>query len=142
MNTTKPKNKMDRSVPNRLREAKVRSAWLILAEQFKSLMTVLLVGAGVPSFALGDWAKGLAIGAVMMINAAIECSAELRALRSMEAFYRLGRVTARVRRKGRTREILSGNTVPGDIVRLEGAMLSPLTSPSWRRRDPRLTSQR
>jgi len=69
---------------NRLREAKARSAWLILAEKFKSLKTLLLVAAATLSFVLGEWAKGLAIGVFIIINAAIGFLTELRAVRSMK----------------------------------------------------------
>jgi Ca2+-transporting ATPase len=40
---------------NYLRKAKVKSIWLILSDQFKSLMTALLGVATVVSFAFGDW---------------------------------------------------------------------------------------
>ncbi len=120
LSTVEVRRRRRRYGPNRLREAKARSAWLILAEQFKSLMTVLLTAAATLSFVLGDWIEGIAIMVVIFINAAIGFFTELRAVRSMEALYRMGRVTARVRREGRTQEILSEDLVPGDIVLLEG----------------------
>lgn len=106
--------------PNRLRETKAKSEWQILGEQFKSLMTVLLAVASVVSFLFGDWVEGLAIVAVILINAAIGFFTELRAVHSMEALYRLGRVTTRVRHDGRIVEIAPEEIVPGDIVILEG----------------------
>ncbi|NIO03031.1 MAG: HAD-IC family P-type ATPase [Proteobacteria bacterium] len=120
LNSVEVRRRRKRYGPNRLREAKARSAWLILAEQFRSLMIVLLAAAAALSFVLGDWVEGLAIMAVIFINAGIGFLTELRAVRSMEALYRMGRVTARVRREGRTQEILSEDLVPGDIVLLEG----------------------
>jgi Ca2+-transporting ATPase len=96
------------------------SAWLILADQFKSLMTILLAVAGAVSFGFGDWVEGLAIAAVIVINAGIGFLTELRAARSMEALYRLGRVSARVRREGKIQEVPAEELVPGDIVVVEG----------------------
>jgi Ca2+-transporting ATPase len=106
--------------PNRLREVRAKSSWLILGAQFKSLMTGLLAGACVLSFIFGDWVEGLAIVAVLVINGTIGFITELRAVRSMEALVRLGRVSAKVRRGGRIQEILAEALVPGDIVTLEG----------------------
>jgi len=120
LNAAEVRRRRRRYGPNRLREAKAKSPWLILAEQFKSLMTVLLAVAAALSFAFGDWVEGLAILAVIVINAGIGFFTELRAVRSMEALYRLSRVNAKVRRAGRLQEILADELVPGDIVVFEG----------------------
>jgi Ca2+-transporting ATPase len=106
--------------PNRLREAKRKSAWLILADQFRSLIVLLLGGAAALSFGFGDWIEGLAIIAVIFINATIGFFTELKAVRSMEALHRLGSVSAKVRREGQIQEIHAQELVPGDIVVLEG----------------------
>ncbi|HET6518484.1 MAG TPA: cation-transporting P-type ATPase, partial [Geminicoccaceae bacterium] len=50
---------------------------------------------------------------------------EIRAIRSMEALRRLDRVTARVRRDGRPREVAAEEIVPGDVVLLEAGDLVP-----------------
>ena len=83
-------------------------------------MTLLLTVAAAVSFVFGDWVEGLAICAVILINAAIGFFTELRAVRSMEALYRLGKVSSRVRREGEIREVPAETLVPGDIVVLEG----------------------
>jgi Ca2+-transporting ATPase len=105
---------------NRLRSAKSKSAWAILAEQFKSLLGVLLAVAAVLSLAFGEWVEGVAILAVILINAAIGFVTELRAVRSMEALQRMGSVEAKVRRSGQVQKIQAEKIVPGDIVVLEG----------------------
>jgi Ca2+-transporting ATPase len=56
---------------NRLRHAQSRRAWLILADQFKSLIVMLLVVAAALSFAFGEWVDGIAIMVVIAINTAI-----------------------------------------------------------------------
>lgn len=106
--------------PNRLREVKKRSVWLILAGQFKSLIVALLAAAAVLSFAFGEILEGWAILAVILINAAIGFYTELRAMRSMEALYRLGTMSTKVRRGGEVVEVAAERLVPGDIVILEG----------------------
>ncbi|MGB7874923.1 MAG: cation-transporting P-type ATPase [Anaerolineales bacterium] len=105
---------------NRLRSAKSKSAWTILAEQFKSLLVVLLAMAAVLSLVLGELIEGIAILAVIFINAGIGFLTELRAVRSMEALQSLGSVEAKVRRGGRVNRIPAEDIVPGDIVVLEG----------------------
>jgi len=106
--------------PNLLREKKVRSAWNVLAAQFKSLIVGLLAIAGGAALAFGEIVEGLAIGAVIIINTAIGFFTEMRAVRSMEALRRMGTVRTRVRRGGVIQEVEAESLVPGDIVILEG----------------------
>lgn len=105
---------------NRLREIKRKSTWLILIDQFNSLIVVLLAAAAAVSFAFHEVVEGLAIAAVIVINAVIGFLTELRAVRSMEALRRMGGVSAKVRRDGQIREVAAEALVPGDIVILEG----------------------
>ncbi len=106
--------------PNRLRQPKRKSAWLILVDQFRSLIVLLLVAAAAVSFAFGEWADGGAILAVVLVNAAIGFYTELRAIRSMEALRQMGSVSAKARRGGQVREVDAEELVPGDIAVVEG----------------------
>jgi len=105
--------------PNRLRRAKTRSAWKILVDQFKSLISLLLVVAAGLAFFFGNMVEGVAIVAALLINALIGFGTEWRAVRSMEALYQLSRVTTNVKRDGQIREIAAENLVPGDVVLLD-----------------------
>jgi Ca2+-transporting ATPase len=105
---------------NRLREVKSKSLLLILIEQFKSLMVALLAVATCLSFIFGDWVEGIAIIAVIIINAAIGFFMEVKAIRSMESLKKLGSVNTKVRREGQVQEIPADELVPGDIIILEG----------------------
>ncbi|MXN64900.1 HAD-IC family P-type ATPase [Stappia sp. GBMRC 2046] len=105
--------------PNQLRREDVKSAFAILANQFKSIIVWLLVAAAGLSFLLGDLAEGIAIAVVLVLNGAIGFFTELRAVRSMEALMRLTEVRTRVRREGMLREVNAHDLVPGDIVVLE-----------------------
>ncbi|MFC4347772.1 cation-translocating P-type ATPase [Kordiimonas lipolytica] len=111
--------------PNRLEESKTKPLWLILADQFKSLLTLLLVAASALSFAFGDFAEGLAIVVVIIINSTIGFWAEHKADRSMAALRQLGRTTARVRRDGQVHIIPAETLVPGDVVLLEAGDIVP-----------------
>ena len=105
---------------NRLQEHKERSILQIALDQFKSLIILLLaVSAGI-SFIFGDYVEGLAIGAVILINAAIGFFTELQAVRSMESLRELTQVKSKVRREGEIIEINARDIVPGDILVLKG----------------------
>jgi Ca2+-transporting ATPase len=106
--------------PNLLQAAKRRSVLSIMADQFKSVVILLLLVAGVVAFLFADFAEGLAIFAVIAINGSLGFVTEWRAIRSMEALRRLGSVKTVVMRDGNVQEIPAGQLVPGDIVVLEG----------------------
>ncbi|MFO7769146.1 MAG: cation-transporting P-type ATPase [bacterium] len=113
-------DRRERFGSNELRRHETRSALSILIAQFKSLIIGLLAAASAVAFAYGETLEGWAILAVILINSAIGFFTELRAVRSMEALYELGRVSARVRREGRVEEVDAEDLVPGDVVLLEG----------------------
>jgi Ca2+-transporting ATPase len=105
---------------NQLKAHQAKSIWVILFDQLKSLIILLLAVAAVISFLTGDHIEGWAIVIVIVINTLIGFFTEWRAVRSMEALYKLGSVTTRVKRDGAIREIDAEELVPGDIVVLEG----------------------
>ena len=109
----------ERYGPNRLREAEQRSRWVILWDQVKSVIVALLAIAIVVSLAFGHVVEAVAIGVVIVINAAIGFFTELRAVRSMESLQALGQADSKVRRDGEVRELPAVELVPGDIVVLE-----------------------
>ncbi|HKJ46896.1 MAG TPA: cation-translocating P-type ATPase [Balneolales bacterium] len=104
---------------NELRKHEPKNIWLILLDQFKSLIILLLGVASILAFLFGEKVEGASILAVILINAAIGFFTELRAIRSMEALYSLTQVNARVRRDGQVREIPAMEIVPGDVVVIE-----------------------
>jgi len=110
---------------NRLRSIEHRSVWVILWEQFKSLVVVLLVVAMLTSLVFGQVVEAIAIAVVLAINTAIGFFTEWRAVRSMEALQEMGQVTARVLRDGQPETISADEIVPGDVVLLEGGDLVP-----------------
>ena len=99
--------------PNVLREHARKSVHAILAEQFRSLVVVLLAVAATVSFAFREVAEGAAILVVILLNAAIGFFTEIRAVRSMEALREIGQTTTRVRREGRLVEIPADQLVTG-----------------------------
>jgi Ca2+-transporting ATPase len=114
------RERLARHGPNRLRRSESRSAWHVLAVQFRSLMTALLAASALLAFAMSRPVDGASIVIVIALNVMIGFVVELRGVRSMEALQRLVQVHARVRRDGRVQEVPADRLVPGDIVLLEG----------------------
>ncbi len=110
----------DRYGPNRLRKVKSKSRLEIFIDQFKSLIMVLLAVAAVLSFLFGDVMQGVAVIAVILLTVAIGFFTENKAMQSMQALRRMGRVTTNVRRDGQQMSIAARELVPGDIVVLDG----------------------
>ncbi|HKL20090.1 MAG TPA: cation-transporting P-type ATPase [Halalkalibaculum sp.] len=104
---------------NKLREHREKSLWAILWDQLKSLIILLLVVAAVVSFMYQEIIEAWAIIAVIIINTAIGFFTEIRAVRSMEALLKMGKVKTRVRRNGDIREVDAVELVPGDMVIVE-----------------------
>lgn len=105
---------------NQLRQAETKSVWAILIGQFKSLIVLLLVIAAAVSFAFGETVEGIAITAVIVINAGIGFFTELQAIRSMEALQELSSVEATVRRDGQVVQVPAEELVPGDMAVVAG----------------------
>jgi Ca2+-transporting ATPase len=105
--------------PNKLREAERRSALVIFFEQFQNIIVLLLGSATVISFLFGETVEGLAILAVILINALLGFFTELRAVRSMEALRELGKMHSRVLREGGMVTLAADRIVPGDILTVE-----------------------
>lgn len=116
---------LERYGPNKLRQARTRSAWRIFLDQFKSMVIIVLVIAGCIAFTFQHWAEGLAIAAVLLVNAGIGFFTEYKAIRSMEALRAMGGDTIRIRREGEEQELEVEFLVGGDIVIFEGGDLVP-----------------
>lgn len=101
------------------------SPWMILLHQFKSPVVYLLLVAAAMSVFFKEWPDAIAIGIVILLNAAIGFIMELQAERSMKALEKLTRLTAKVVRNGSVKEIQVEEIVPGDILFLEAGDLVP-----------------
>jgi P-type Ca2+ transporter type 2C len=97
----------------------------IVIEQFKSMAIIVLVVTAAVAFALQQWAEGIAIVAVLCVNAVLGFATEWKAMRSMQALQEKGGDRSLVRRSGEELEIDSVELVPGDIVVLEAGNIAP-----------------
>ncbi|MDI3269724.1 MAG: cation-translocating P-type ATPase [Bacillota bacterium] len=113
------RQRLHRYGPNALPKGKGPSPWRIFVSQFSDFMVLVLLGAALLSFSLGEGADGLAIMAILVVNAFLGFYQEYRAERSLEALRELTSPKARVVRQGRTMEVSGEEVVPGDILLLE-----------------------
>jgi len=104
---------------NSYAEQKQKRIWLILFEQFKSPIILLLVVAAGFSFFFQDWIEGFAIIAVIFITAALGFFMELQARNSMKALKEMDISVSKVWRENALKEISSEKIVPGDVLLLE-----------------------
>ncbi len=105
--------------PNELRREAATSALLLFARQFASPVIWLLLGASVLSAALGELLDAAAIGAIVIVNAAIGFLQEHRAERAVLALRSMTAPRARVRRDGHSVIVPAHAIVPGDVLVLE-----------------------
>jgi Ca2+-transporting ATPase len=105
--------------PNELRKGERISALALFLGQFRSLVIVVLIGAAVVSAAFGERADGIAIIAIVILNAAVGFFQEYRAEQAVAALARLAAPRARVLRGGQAEMVTAADIVPGDILIFE-----------------------
>ena len=97
----------------------------LLWNQLASAVVVLLLGAGIVGFIVGETVEAIAILVVLVVNAIVGFATELQAARSMAALRELMGTIAEVERDDRRDEIDAVGLVPGDIVGIEAGEQVP-----------------
>lgn len=115
--------RLARDGANVLRKEESSSLWTILIGQFRSLVIWVLIGAAVVSAALGEFVDGIAIIAIVLLNALIGFFQEYRAERAAAALARLTAPRAKVVRGGQAAVIAASEVVPGDVLLLDAGDL-------------------
>jgi Ca2+-transporting ATPase len=110
---------------NELVEKGAKSPWLILWEQMKEPMVVVLIVAAIVSILLHEYQDAIIILAIVVLNAVIGFSQEYRAEQAIAALKQLSVPIVKVKRDGKTNELSALKLVPGDIVSLETGGLVP-----------------
>jgi Ca2+-transporting ATPase len=112
--------------PNEIRTDVSVPKWLLFLLQFKEVLVVVLIVAGIISFVIGilnNSPESIRNGAVMfvivLINAIIGFVQEYKAGKILERLRELIKSPARVMLDGELSEMTQDQLVPGDIVRLE-----------------------
>ncbi|WP_107727660.1 calcium-translocating P-type ATPase, SERCA-type [Desmospora activa] len=113
------KSRQQQVGPNQLAEGEKSSPIVLLLNQFKDFMVLVLLAATLISGLLGEYTDAIAIMAIVVLNAVLGFIQEFRAERSLSALKELSAPTARVKRDGEWVRIPAAELVPGDIVSLE-----------------------
>ncbi len=111
--------------PNKLAEEGQISRLKLLLHQFTSPLIYVLMIAAVVTFFLQEYKDTGVIVAVIVLNAVIGYSQELKAEKNVRALKKLIVPKARVIREGRELEIDSEGLVPGDLVVLSSGSKVP-----------------
>ncbi|REG78374.1 cation-translocating P-type ATPase [Algoriphagus antarcticus] len=110
---------------NSYKAQKQKSIFLVLVDQFKSPIVLLLVVAATLSFLFEHWLEGFSIVGVLFITAALGFFMELQARRSMNALKEMDVSVSKVFRDNTVIEIPSERIVPGDILLVEAGDIVP-----------------
>jgi P-type Ca2+ transporter type 2C len=105
--------------PNILVEGRGTPLWQKFAANLTNFFAVLLWIAAALALLTGSITTGVAIVAVILVNAVFAFYQEFRAEQATAALKRLLPAYARVRRDGQDARILAADLVPGDILLLE-----------------------
>ncbi|ODA42400.1 hypothetical protein DSBG_0787 [Desulfosporosinus sp. BG] len=101
-------------------ERKEQEPWLVsYLAQFKEFTTLILLGTSLVALATGSWFDGLAMGSILLVNAAIGTVQERKAEKVIEALNQFQPPRSKVLREGKQLEISGDELLPGDIVNLE-----------------------
>lgn len=111
--------------PNELVEQGVKSPWLILWEQLTATMVIILIFAAVVSAMLADYKDAIAIMAIVVLNALLGLSQELKAEKAIAALKKLAVPSVKVRRDGTVQDVSARELVTGDIVLIEAGNIIP-----------------
>ncbi len=112
--------------PNKFADAPAEPRWQAFARQYKDPMQIVLLAAGVLSlFIPNQFATGVLLIGLTLLNAAMSLNQEGKASASVAALQKMMVVKAKVRRGGELVELAMDQLVPGDIVNIEAGDLVP-----------------
>ncbi|MFV0498625.1 MAG: calcium-translocating P-type ATPase, PMCA-type [Bacilli bacterium] len=104
---------------NKLEGKKEVTLLRMFLDQFKNVLLVILIIAGVVSFFLGERLEAIAIFVIIILNSVLGVYQERKASDALKALKALSVPTAKVIRNSKVVEVSSKDVVVGDIVVLE-----------------------
>ncbi|MEZ5473842.1 MAG: cation-translocating P-type ATPase [Steroidobacteraceae bacterium] len=111
--------------PNSLLEPAARRPFEILLAQFSDFMVLVLLAAAIISGLIGDLTDTVIIIAIVVLNAMLGFTQELRAERALKALKAMAAPAANVIRAGHRQTVPAAQIVPGDLVVLEAGGIVP-----------------
>lgn len=125
LSTEEAQKRLKRDGPNELeREKKVSPLILLLNQAKNSLLIILMVGA-LLSLYIGHYVDTIAIAVIVVINILISFFQELNMQKSMDSLNQMAAPTATVMRDGQWSKIPARDIVTGDVLKLDtGSIVS------------------
>jgi len=110
---------------NVIEEQKKRPIFFKFLDQFNNFLTLLLIGAAILSFLIGESVDGGLILSIIILNGFFGLYQELKAEESIAALKKMTVTKVRVIRDNQEMEIDSRYLVPGDIIYIEEGVKIP-----------------
>lgn len=110
---------------NELKEKKKKHPAIMLLDQFKDFIIMVLIAAAIIAGILGKPTDAIAILAIVILNAVIGFVQEYKAEKAMAALKKMAAPFSTVVRNGLHINIPAAEVVPGDIVILETGQIIP-----------------
>lgn len=110
---------------NELEETKPKSKFSILLAQFADVMIVILLGAAIVSFIVGETTDAFVILAIIIANAWMGYSQENKAEESIRMLKKMAAQHATVVRDNNPEKVNASELVPGDLILLEAGDIVP-----------------
>ncbi len=111
--------------PNRIKPKDTSSTLGLFVSQFKSPISLLLIGAAVLSFFLSDVTDGVIILIIILISGVLSFWQERSASKAMQQLQGIVVAKTTVRRDGNDQELPDEQLVPGDLLTLRSGDLVP-----------------
>ena len=119
------RKKLAQHGPNKLKGGSRTSTIVLFLLQFKSPITLLLIGAAALSFSLQDPTDGIIILVIVLVSSVLGWWQEKGAANAVEQLLKMVQIHCRVVRNGQEKEIPVEGIVPGDIVLLTAGDVIP-----------------
>ncbi|MEO0122381.1 MAG: calcium-translocating P-type ATPase, PMCA-type [candidate division WOR-3 bacterium] len=125
LNSEEARSRLERFGPNEIKEAKKKTPFEMLLDQFKDFMILILIAAAIISGIVGEPIDTIAIIVIVILNGIIGFIQEYRAEKAIEALKKMAQANINVRRNNIVYTIPVSEVVPGDIVLLEAGNIVP-----------------
>ncbi len=111
--------RLQQNGPNELPEPPQESIWTKLYHHFQDFLVLILVVASIVSAFVGETVDAVVILAIVVLNAFLDISQEMKAQKALDALKELAAPTAKVIRNGVMEVVPARTLVTGDLVVVE-----------------------
>lgn len=125
LSKTEAEKRLRQEGKNEVEQEHVHPAWKILLSQFTSPLVLILIGASLISFSLGDRTETVIILAMILLGGILAFIQEYRSERALRLLRKKLNRKATVIRNGSPTRINAADLVRGDIVQLELGTVVP-----------------